>query len=163
MLTQLKNGNVRDGVNVAAQMLAPQRPEATQQFGYAVMQHLVRIVLPSRLLLTSWRLVIACERAAGVQVGTRWGEFSDDEHAELAKLAFNMVTQGARPSRAALRLPVISACRTGCAKRVLGFGRNSSRRTAQVAMLSVCSWHSGYAFAAPFHLDNGSVSTSSRC
>jgi hypothetical protein len=29
------------------------------------------------------------------QVSSRWGEFNDDEHAELAKLAFTMVTQGA--------------------------------------------------------------------
>ncbi len=43
MCSQLKNGNVRDGVNVAAQLLAPQRPEAAQHFGYAIMQHLVRI------------------------------------------------------------------------------------------------------------------------
>ena len=47
---QLKNGDVRAGVNVAAQLLAPQRPEAAQHFGYAVLQHLVRIpvaALPS--------------------------------------------------------------------------------------------------------------------
>ena len=44
MCTQLKNGDVRDGVNVAAQLLAPQRSEAAQHFGYAVMQHLVRVI-----------------------------------------------------------------------------------------------------------------------
>ena len=44
MDAQLKNGNVRDGVNVAAQLLAPQRPQAVQHFGYALMQHLVRLM-----------------------------------------------------------------------------------------------------------------------
>ena len=67
MVAQLKNGNGRDGVNVAAQLLAPQRPEAAQHFGYAVMQHLVRrtAALPALRNAKSLLVTDACVSSPG--------------------------------------------------------------------------------------------------
>lgn len=41
-MMQLKRGDVRIGVNAAAQLLVPDRAVEVQHFGYALLQHLVR-------------------------------------------------------------------------------------------------------------------------
>ena len=71
------------------------------------------------------------------QVGSRWGEFSDDEHAELAKLAFTMVTQGAR--RAAIRLHAARASRLHFSDWLRGGAQLSACRAVPVCPLLLAS------------------------
>lgn len=63
---QLKQGEIHASTEVAAELAAPGGPIEVQHFGYALLQHLV---------------------------GNRWVEYNEQEHAQLASLAFDMLNR----------------------------------------------------------------------
>ena len=99
-LPQLKQGEIHASTEVAAELAAPSSPMEVQHFGYALLQHLVRSpdeAMPPHGVHTGSRSsppVKPALCAMTLQVGTRWAEYSEQEHAQLASLAFDMLTRG---------------------------------------------------------------------
>jgi hypothetical protein len=116
---QLKAGEVHASAAVATELLKQAGPEL-QVLGYTLLQHLVSgtpaailqrkmhaclscvlrgcchmpVALQLRLQLLISVLRVVLPLLAAAQVGNRWEEFSQEEHTQLATLAYNMLKQG---------------------------------------------------------------------